>query len=101
MRPPVALDAPLSAQGFPMGPKREPSSFWICRRDAVVRFGCPGFLRKVFGLVSVQLLATAAVCAFFMRAAPPEHARHAHTPPNCAFYNLNPVSGTAPRCARP
>jgi len=29
-----------------------------------------GFLRKVFGLVSMQLLATAAVCAFFMYCAP-------------------------------
>ena len=72
------------------------------RRELLLRFGCPGFLRKVFGLVSMQLLATVAVCAFFMRAAPPEHARHAHTPPNCAFYNpVQPRSGTAPRCARP
>ena len=36
--------------------------------------GRPGFLRKVFALVSTQLLATVAVCALFMCAAP-EHAR--------------------------
>lgn len=47
----------------------------------LLRSGCPGFLRKVFALVSMQLLATVAVCALFMRAAP-EHARaraHART----------------------
>ena len=43
----------------------------------MLRSGCPGFLRKVFALVSMQLLATVAVCALFMRAAP-EHA-HART----------------------
>ena len=43
----------------------------------LLRSGCPGFLRKVFALVSMQLLATVAVCALFMRAAP-EHA-HART----------------------
>ena len=36
--------------------------------------GRPGFLRKVFALVSTQLLATVAICALFMCAAP-EHAR--------------------------
>ena len=80
MRPATAPEAHLSAQGYPMGPKREPG-----RLDAgetlLLRSGCPGFLRKVFALVSMQLLATVAVCALFMRAAP-EHARaraHART----------------------